>query len=78
MSTVVPAQLNTWIEDLRGQLGSGALADVGPMRIEPFYEVADLERWVRLTLREIDRRRAGSETRPRRAPGWPAWRGKTG
>jgi hypothetical protein len=25
------------------------------MLIEPFYEVADLERWVRFTLHEVDR-----------------------
>jgi hypothetical protein len=77
MSTMTTTQLTTWIEDLRGQLGSGALADVGPIRIEPFYGLVDIERWVRFTLREIDRRRAGSEIRPRRAPGWPVWRGKT-
>jgi hypothetical protein len=55
MSTMTPAQLSVWIEDLRGRFGRGELADVGPMLIEPFYEVADLERWVRFTLLDVDR-----------------------
>ena len=55
MSTMTPTQLHAWIEELRGRLERGELADVGPLLIEPFYEVADLERWVRFTLREVDR-----------------------
>jgi hypothetical protein len=55
MSTLTPAQLTAWIDDRRDRLDRGELADVGPLLIEPFYEVADLERWVRLTLRDIDR-----------------------
>jgi hypothetical protein len=55
MNTMTPAQLTAWIEELRGRRDRGELADVGPLLIEPFYEVADLERWVRLTLRDIDR-----------------------
>jgi hypothetical protein len=49
------AQLTAWIEELRGRLERGELADVGPMLIEPFYEVADLKCWVRLTLLDVDR-----------------------
>jgi hypothetical protein len=55
---MTPAQLTAWIEELRGRLERGErgeLAEVGPMLIEPFYEVADLERWVRLTLLDVDR-----------------------
>jgi hypothetical protein len=55
MSTMTPAQLGAWIEELRGRLERGELADVGPMLIEPFYEVPDLERWVRFTLLDVDR-----------------------
>jgi hypothetical protein len=55
MSTMTPAQLTIWIEDLRGRLERGELADIGPMMIEPFYEVADLERWVRFTLLDVER-----------------------
>jgi hypothetical protein len=55
MSTMTPAHLAAWIEDLRGRLERGELADVGPLLIEPFYEVADLERWVRFTLLDVDR-----------------------
>ena len=55
MSTMTPAQLAAWIEELRGRLERGELANLGPMLIGPFYEVPDLERWVRFTLREVDR-----------------------
>jgi hypothetical protein len=55
MSTMTPAHLTAWIEDLRGRLERGEFADIGPLLIEPFYEVLDLERWVRFTLLDVDR-----------------------
>ena len=61
MNTLTPPQLAAWIEDLRARLDSGALADIGSLLIEPFYEVADLERWVRLTLTQIDRWQASDD-----------------
>jgi hypothetical protein len=36
--------LTAWIEDLRGRLERGELADVGPLLIEPFHGGADVER----------------------------------
>jgi hypothetical protein len=55
---MTPTQPTAWIEDLRSRLERGELAAVGPILIEPFYEVADLERGVRFTLHAVDRRPA--------------------
>jgi hypothetical protein len=58
MSTMTPAQLTAWIEDLHGRLERGELANVGAVQLQPWLNAPDVERYVRATLRQIEGWRA--------------------
>ncbi len=51
-------ELALWIEDLRGRLDRGELADHPPLRLLPEIELPDVEGAVRAMLREVESYRA--------------------
>jgi hypothetical protein len=51
-------QLTAWIEELRGRLERGELAEAGPVCIPPWVETDDAEACVGGLLREVDYWRA--------------------
>jgi hypothetical protein len=54
MSTMTPAQLTAWIEDLRGRLERGELAGLLPVQLQPWYRPADVEVTARFRLADVD------------------------
>src|SRR5215212_9609450 len=54
MSTMTPAQLTTWIADLRSRLERGELSAIGRLQVQLWLTVTDVERYVRDLLREVD------------------------
>jgi hypothetical protein len=52
--TMTREQPAAWIEDLRGRLERGKLAEVGPVHMPSWVEMDDVEACVRGLFREVD------------------------
>jgi hypothetical protein len=51
-------ELRAWIEDLRGRLERGELANHPPIELHPWSRIVEVERFVRATLASVDSWRA--------------------